>query len=143
MSETASAAPLLAVETVLPVSTWPVWNCRDRAVGDTLCAAPGTLRQLTRYAAAYSPTVGRVRFADGAQARTDLIRLTRRRRLLAGLQRHGRRQSTVYRPHSWDGVTGAYAARFRSAAISALLAQSIPTSVWQSSVVGCVPRATR
>ncbi|HNP56855.1 MAG TPA: TQXA domain-containing protein [Gordonia sp. (in: high G+C Gram-positive bacteria)] len=83
---------------------------------------------MTRYrGGTYSPTVGRVRFADGAQARTDLIRLNPDVGAYS-LDFNGMvtDSPTVYRPHSWDEVTGAYAARFRSAAISALLAQSYP-----------------
>ncbi len=127
MSETASAAPLWLSETVLPpVSAWPSAAVESAAV--VTPPRPAPFARLTRYrGGTYSPTVGRIRFADGTQARTDLIRLNPDVGAYS-LDFNGMvtDSPTVYRPHSWDEVTGAYAARFRSAAISALLAQSYP-----------------
>ena len=86
------------------------------------------ITRMTRYrGGTYSPTVDTVMFTDGTTARTDLIRLNPDVGAYS-LDFNGMvtDSPTVYRPHSWDEVTGAYAARFRSAAISALLAQSYP-----------------
>ncbi|MFT3900812.1 MAG: TQXA domain-containing protein [Gordonia sp. (in: high G+C Gram-positive bacteria)] len=89
-------------------------------------AAP--FARLTRYrGGTYSTSVARIRFADGTDARTDLVRLNPNVGAYS-LDFDGRvtDSPTTYRPHSWDQVTGAYAARFRSSAITAVLAQSYP-----------------
>ncbi|MFT4201615.1 TQXA domain-containing protein [Gordonia sp. (in: high G+C Gram-positive bacteria)] len=117
MSETA-----LAPSRAVPSATAPV----PVVPADGPAAAP--FARLTRYRGGTYPTsITKIHFADGTCGRTDLVRLNPNVGAYS-LDFHGRvtDSPTVYRPHSWDQVSGAYAARFRSGAITAVLSQSYP-----------------
>ncbi|GED99430.1 TQXA domain-containing protein [Gordonia crocea] len=116
MSELAFARPL--PRPVIPVAT--------PAASPAVDVPP--FERLTRYrGGTYSPTVARIRFADGTTARTDLIRLNPDVSAYS-LDFNGMvtDSPTVYRPRAWDRVTGVHAARFRASAISTVLHESYP-----------------
>lgn len=120
-----------SLSTVHP-SAWALRQSADAAVEvvarrsvSSVHAVP--LPRLTRYrGGTFSPTVHSIRFADGSTARTDLVRLNPNITAYS-LDFHGTVAPTPvrYRPAAWGHTTG-LRARFRAAAIDAVLAASYP-----------------